>query len=110
MKMEINGVQTELSVEEFVKLSKILESKPEETAEVSGIEEKREFSVGDVVVVVDGWEEDVAVITKDDKSDWRPFHVEYKNGETDWCDTDELRKLAGEELAKYNRELIEEGD
>ena len=216
MKMEINGVQTELSVEEFVKLSELLESKTEEAAkEVSGFditrgfidgghgssEGKREFSVGDVVLIegysegagvivdknpsdhipylvyrfgkdtewcaahelqkvskileskpdepkgVSGYEiarsiidellveeeeeeegadlperfsvgdvvmvndcaSDVGVIVEDDEEDSFPYKVEYPSGVTEWCDTFELHRLEGEELAEYNRDHIGEG-
>ena len=131
MKMEINGVQTELSVEEFVKLSEILEGKSEEEAkEVSGyeiarslidellVEEEEEeeegadlperFSVGDVVMLND-CARDVGVIVEDDEEDSFPYKVEYPSGVTEWCDPTELHRLEGEELAEYNRDHIEEG-
>lgn len=133
MKMEINGVPLELSVEEYVKLSKTLESKSEEEAkEVSGFEIARElideildeedgeeevsdsavperFSVGDVVMVHDRVDY-VGVIVEDDKTNAIPLKVEYSDGSTEWCDPLELHRLEGEELAEYNRDNIKEGD
>jgi transcription antitermination factor NusG len=69
--MEINGVQTELSVEEFVKLSEILENKSEEPKEVSGFEIARSL----IDAILDEDEEEAVAELAEESVEELPFKV-----------------------------------